>query len=61
MLVFAWILWSVYILIFTIHIAMMVGCVIAINEGKEVKINFNPIEIITNIAIFVFLSIYIFG
>lgn len=48
-------------LIFTIHIAMVVGCVIAINEGKEVKINFNPIEIVANISVFVFLSIYIFG
>ena len=61
MLVFAWILWSIYILMFTIHIAIFVGCIIAINEGRNVKFNINIFEIIINIAVFVFLNIYIFG
>ena len=61
MTVFAWILWSIYILMFTIHFSIFIGGIIAINEGRDVKFNINIVEIIINIAVFVFLNIYLFG
>ena len=61
MIVFAWILWSLYILGFTMVAAMGVASIAAINDGREVHLKLNLLSVLMNIAVFVFLSIYLFA
>ncbi len=60
MLIFAWILWGLYILGYSIWLALVVCGIIAINDGREVRIKINPITALINIAVFVFLNLYLF-
>ena len=60
MIVFAWILWSLYILGFTAVAAIAVASVAAINDGREVHLEINFFSLLLNIAVFVFLSLYLF-
>jgi hypothetical protein len=55
MLVFAWILWSVYTLSFVISI---IAAIVCIAKGGEVKITLGTI---IAIAMYVFLNIYVFA
>lgn len=55
MLVFAWILWSIYT--FSIICSIIVS-VICITKGKEVKITLGTI---VGIAVYIFLNIYLFA
>jgi len=61
MLIFAWILWSLYVLGFTTILAIWVGAMCALNDSREVHININLLSVLMNIAVFVFLSIYLFA
>ncbi len=61
MIIFAWILWSLYILGFTIVTAVVVSSIAAINDSREVHININLLSVLMNVAVFVFLSIYLFA
>ena len=59
MVVFAWILWSIFILEFTFIAAIIVGTIIAFGQGKNVRLTV-PLRIFFDIAIFVFLTMYLF-
>jgi len=61
MIVFAWILWSLLIINWTVSFAVIIGKVAAINEGRRFQHQANLIHFLLHIAIFVFLSILIFG
>lgn len=61
MVIFAWVLWGLYILGYTICLALVVCSVIAINDSREVSIKINPITSLFNIAVFVFLNLYLFA
>ena len=60
MLIFAWILWGIYVLGYSIGTALIVGAICAANDGREVKINFKPVSFLINLAVFVFLNLYLF-
>lgn len=61
MIVFAWILWSIYILTFFIQFAIILGGCFALNDPtKEVHLRVNIIDLLINIAVFVFLTLYLF-
>ena len=60
MVVFAWILWSIYVLGFTILTAIAVASVAALNEGREVELKINLFTFLMNVAIFIFLNLYLF-
>lgn len=60
MVVFAWILWSIYVLGFTILTAIAVASVAALNDGREVELKINLFTFLMNVAIFVFLNLYLF-
>ncbi len=60
MVVFAWILWSIYVLGFTILTAIAVASVAALNDGREVELKINFFTFLMNVAVFVFLNLYLF-
>jgi len=61
MIVFAWILWSIYIFTFFIQFAIIIGCCFALNDPtKEVRFRINLADQLINIAVFVFLTLYLF-
>lgn len=61
MIIFAWILWGLYILGFTAVAAIGVASIAAINDGREVHLRLNLFSVLMNIAVFVFLNIYLFA
>ena len=61
MLIFAWILWSIMVFSFVCVIVLSVAAVCAINEGRSVTLNIKPLSLLFSIAVFVFLTLYIFG
>lgn len=60
MLMFAWILWGLYIVGYAFMLLVTILTIIAINKGRKVRININPITTLLNIAVFVFLNLYLF-
>ena len=60
MLVFAWILWGFYVLGYSIALALIMAGICAANDGREVKITFKPFSFLINLAVFVFLNLYLF-
>ena len=60
MIVFAWILWGLYVLGYSIGLASIVGGICAVNDGREVKITFKPFSFLINLAVFIFLNLYLF-
>lgn len=59
MVIFAWILWVLFILKFTFVIAVITGTSIAISSGKNVQLRVSG-GILIDIAVFVFLTLYLF-
>lgn len=59
MVIFAWILWILFILKFTFVIAVITGTSIAISSGKNVQLRVSG-GILIDIAVFVFLTLYLF-
>ena len=59
MIVFGWILWSMFILDFTFTAAVVVGTIIAFGQGNNVRVTI-PFRIIFDIAVFIFLTMYLF-
>ena len=61
MLVFAWILWGIYVFAFFIVFATILGGCMAMNDPtKTVKIEIKPLSVLVSIAVFVFLTLYLF-
>lgn len=61
MVIFAWILWSLYVLGFTAILAIGVASIAAVNDGREIHLKLNLLSVLMNIAVFVFLNIYLFA
>lgn len=61
MVIFAWILWGLYILIYSLGLALIAGSFIAFCNGENVKLKFNSLTFLINIAVFVFLNLYLFA
>lgn len=65
MLIFAWILWGLILFGWSITTILFIAAFLALNNPEksnlEVKINIKPFDFLLTIAIFVFLTIYIFG
>ena len=61
MVIFAWILWGLYILMYSLGLAFTVAGFIAFCNGKSVKIKFNVLGFLINAAVFVFLNLYLFA
>ena len=59
MVIFAWILWVLFILKITFVIAVVTGTCIAISGGKNVQLRVSG-GILIDIAVFVFLTLYLF-
>ena len=59
MVIFAWILWVLFILKITFVIAVVTGTTIAISSGKNVQLRVSE-GILIDIAVFVFLTLYLF-
>lgn len=60
MYIFAWILFSLFVISFTFRIAIVVGRIIHINETGEGYLNINLSRFIIDIAAFVFICLYLF-
>ena len=60
MVVFAWILWGLILASWGIRLIMIVCATLAFSDGREVKIQINEFTFIFKIAVFVFLTIYLF-
>ena len=61
MLVFAWILWGIFVFAYFILFATILGGCMAMNDPtKTVRLEIKPLSFLLNIAVFVFLNLYIF-
>ena len=62
MYIFAWILWGIYVFIFFLQFAQVLGCCMAMNDPtKNVKIEVDIFKTLLNIAVFIFLNFYLFS
>ncbi len=59
MVVFAWILWSLFIVEFLFIFACILASCIAIGQGKEVEVKFS-FHTLFDIVVFIFLTLYLF-
>ncbi len=59
MIIFAWILWSLFIVEFLFIFAIIIATGIAMGQGKEVEAKFS-FHTLFDIVVFIFLTLYLF-